>query len=82
MRQCFVEENFGALDEHVRPGAPRKWTASQEGRIIAITLTPAREGHTPLDPATAGGQGGRDGPWRLNIPRDGAPVAQKNERKP
>jgi transposase len=46
LRQRFVEEHLGALDEHVRPGAQRKLTAEQEAHLIAIARTPAPEGHT------------------------------------
>jgi len=46
LRQRFVEEHLGALDEHVRPGAQRKLTAQQEARVIAIASTPAPPGHT------------------------------------
>ena len=45
-RQRFVEENLGALDEHARPGARRKLTGKQEAHVIAVTCTPAPEGHT------------------------------------
>src|SRR5262245_10259283 len=46
MRQRFVEEHLGALDEHVRPGAQRKLTAKQEAHMIAIARTPAPKGRT------------------------------------
>jgi transposase len=46
MRQRFVEEKLGALDEYVRPGAQRKLTAKQEAHVIAIACTPAPKGHT------------------------------------
>ena len=60
MRQRFVEEKLGALDEYVRLGAQRKLTAKQEEHVIAIACTPAPGPH-PLDAAAAGGQGSRDG---------------------
>jgi transposase len=46
MRQRFVEEHLGVLDEYVRPGAQRKLTAKQEAHVIAMTCTPAPAGHT------------------------------------
>jgi transposase len=46
MRQRFVEESLGALDECVRPGAQRKLTSKQEAHVIAVVRTPAPEGHT------------------------------------
>jgi transposase len=44
-RQRFVEENLGALDEHARPGAQRKWTGKQEAHVIAVACTSAPAGH-------------------------------------
>jgi transposase len=45
IRQRFVEENLGALDEHARPGAQRKLTGKQEAHVIAMACTPTPEGH-------------------------------------
>jgi transposase len=46
IRQRFVEENLGALDEHARPGAQRQLIGKQDAHLIAVACTPAPEGHT------------------------------------
>jgi transposase len=46
MRQRFVDEKLGALNEYVRPGAQRKLSATQEADLIAVACTSAPQGHT------------------------------------
>jgi transposase len=45
IRQRFVEETLGALDEHARPEAQRQWTGTQDAHLIAVACTPAPAGH-------------------------------------
>ena len=44
VRQRFVEENLGALNEHPRPGGKRKLSGKHEAHLIAVACTPAPRG--------------------------------------
>ena len=44
LRQRFVEEGLGALEERPRPGAPAKLAAPAEARVIAAACSAAPEG--------------------------------------
>jgi transposase len=46
LRQHFVEEGLGALEERPRPGTPRKLDAKAEARLLAEACRSAPEGRT------------------------------------
>lgn len=50
-KQHFVEDGLAALTERSRPGAPRKLSASDEARLVAIACStpPAGRAHWTLD---------------------------------
>ena len=71
IKQRFSED-AGVLNR------PRKL---DKAHLIALACSPAPEGQ-PLDPASAGWEGGGVGFSLLHVPRGGAKAAQKNALKP
>ena len=45
-RRRFVEEGLLALDEHRRPGQPRKLDGKQEAHVIAMACSEPPQGHS------------------------------------
>ena len=54
LRQRFVEEGLGALEERPRPGTAPKLDGKAEARLIAEACSDAPEGRSRPHPAPAG----------------------------
>ena len=81
LRQRFVEEGLGALEERPRPGAQSKLDAKAEARLIAEAWC-GTGGAPALDLAPAGRSGGGPRLSRVVFIRERPPCLKKTVLKP